>query len=414
VDESYYNLIENNIFAYGGHHTLGIYSKYNVIRYNYFHNETNPANWNFEGYRASITEGEPGGRCLYEGNKYGFPDASGMALRTPKNIFRFNTFYRNGHGGIQVVSSQAGADHADSNRIYHNSFYHNGHLATDPGFQGGMYFANWSGVSPVGNIVKNNIFYDNKNGSISYEGQVDSQVIENNWDQNDVDPGFVDTSGFDPNDPSLPDLHLVSNSPCIDSGIYLTNVISPGGSGTTFQVADAGYFMDGWSIPGVQGDEIQLYGSTQRAHIISVNYSTNTITVDGNITWVQNQGISLAYEDVAPDLGAYEYVEQPVVENEKTSAAARFLLYPGYPNPGEGGIRIKYALPKQGGVKLSIYNLVGREIRVLVDRTQEPGDYTISWDGTDNHGKEQPAGIYFIQFKSGKYKENKKVVLVKH
>jgi len=88
-----------------------------------------------------------------------------MALRSAHNIFRFNTFYQNGSGGIQVVSSAAGVDHADYNRIYHNSFYHNGQQATDPGFQGGMYFANWSGQSPVGNVVKNNIFYDNKNGN---------------------------------------------------------------------------------------------------------------------------------------------------------------------------------------------------------------------------------------------------------
>ncbi|MBN1979789.1 MAG: hypothetical protein JW918_20535, partial [Anaerolineae bacterium] len=71
-DQSYYNLVEDNVFAYGGHHTLGVYSKYNVIRNNYFHNETNSANWGYEGYRASITEGPYAGHCLYEGNRYGF------------------------------------------------------------------------------------------------------------------------------------------------------------------------------------------------------------------------------------------------------------------------------------------------------------------------------------------------------
>ncbi|MCK4526905.1 T9SS type A sorting domain-containing protein, partial [candidate division WOR-3 bacterium] len=75
---------------------------------------------------------------------------------------------------------------------------------------------------------------------------------------------------------------------------------------------------------GVQGDEIQLYGSTQRARIISVNYSTKTITVDGNITWAQNQGINLAYEEAAPDIGAYEYQEGVIVEE--------YPVYV-YPNP---------------------------------------------------------------------------------
>ncbi|NTU63212.1 MAG: hypothetical protein HGB05_07370, partial [Chloroflexi bacterium] len=291
IDESSYNLIEDNTFAYGGHHTLGVYSKYNVIRNNYFHNETNPTQWSYEGYRASITEGPHGGYSLYEGNRYGFSDASGIALRTAHNILRFNTFYHNGSGGIQVVSSAAGLDHADYNQIYHNTFYHNGHLATDPGFQGGMYFANWSNQSPVGNVVKNNIFYDNKNGSVSYEGQINPQVIENNWDQNSLTPGFVDLSGTDPGNRELPDLHLKPYSPAIDAGTRLTTITSASGSGTSFKVADAGYFTDGWDI--IAGDLIQL-ANGQRARIADVNYSTNAITVATGLAWTQNMGVSLA------------------------------------------------------------------------------------------------------------------------
>jgi hypothetical protein len=309
VDESYYNLIEDNIFAYGGHHTLGVYSKYNVIRNNYFHNETNPANWDFEGYRASITEGPAGGHNLYEGNRFGFSGASGLALRTPYNLLRFNLFYHTGSGGLQVVSSQAGQDHADNNRIYRNSFYHTGHQETDPGFQGGIYFANWSGQSPVGNVVKGNIFYDNKNGAVTYEGQVDPQVIENNWDQNSVDPVFVNPAGSDPDNPNLPDLHLQADSPCIDAGEFPTTITSVAGSGTEFQVEDARYFIDGWGIPHVQGDEIQL-SDGQPARITNVNYATNLITVDKVLMWTQNQGISLAYVGGAPDLGAYEFEPQ--------------------------------------------------------------------------------------------------------
>ncbi len=309
VDESYYNLIEDNVFAYGGHHTLGVYSKYNVIRNNYFHNETNPAQWAFEGYRDSITEGPVGGYNLYEGNRFGISGASGLALRTPYNLLRFNLFYYADSGGLQVVSSVAGQDHADYNRIYRNTFYHNGHQETYPGFQGGIYFANWSGQSPVGNIVKGNLFYDNKNGAVTYEGQVNPQVIADNWDQNSVDPQFVNLSAGDPLDPSWPDLRLRADSPCIDAGAHPTQITSASGSGTQFQVGDARYFIDGWGIPHVQGDEIQL-ADGQRARITHINYDTNVITVDRVLTWTQNQGISLAYEGSAPDLGAYEFIPE--------------------------------------------------------------------------------------------------------
>jgi hypothetical protein len=64
--------------------------------------------------------------------------------------------------------------------------------------------------------------------------------------------------------------------------------------------------MDGWGIPHVQGDEIQL-ADGQRARITNVNYETNLITVDRILKWSLNQGISLAYQGSAPDLGAYEF-----------------------------------------------------------------------------------------------------------
>lgn len=308
VDESNNNLIESNTFAYGGHHTLGVYSKYNVIRNNFFHNETNSGNWDYEGYRATLTEGPEAGFCLWEGNRFGYAGASGLALRSQHNIVRFNTFHHNGSGAIQVVSNLAGVDHADYNLIYSNSFYHNGYLATDPGFQGGMYFANWSGASPIGNVVKNNIFYDNRNGSVTYEGQVDPQVVVNNWDANDIDPGFVDLSGTDPEDPDHPDLHLRAGSAARDQGAWPTLITSPSGSGASFTVEDASYFMDGWGI--VAGDQVQLQGQGQRVRITAVDYSTNTITLADAVTWTQGQGVSLDYSDAAPDLGAYEIIEE--------------------------------------------------------------------------------------------------------
>ena len=305
-DHSSFNLIEGNTFAYGGHHTLGVYAPYNVIRRNYFHNETNPENWPHEGYRASITEGPNAGRCLYEGNRYGHAGASGMALRSPRNVFRFNVFYHNGSGGIQVVSNAAN-DYADQNRIYHNTFYHNGHLATYQGFQGGMYFANWSNRSPIGNVVKNNLFFDNKNGAVSYSGSIQPQVIESNWDQNNQNPGLRDLTDGGPQNSTLPDLRLTAGSEAIDQASFLATIVSPTATGTTIQVSDASYFMDGWGIPGVSGDLLRLQQSGQRARIVNIDYQTNTLTLDTSLSWTQGQGISLDYEGAAPDFGAHEY-----------------------------------------------------------------------------------------------------------
>jgi len=309
-DDSFYNLIEDNLFAYGGHHTLGVYAFYNVIRNNYIHNES----WDWEGYRGAITEGPAAGRCLYEGNRFAYAfAASGFALRSWKNIVRFNAFYHNGEGGLQVVKLADSAQ-ADYNHIYNNVFYNNGQQSDYMGFAGGIYFADWGEGDPTGNVVKNNIPLSNRNGLISTDAVDDPQVVENNWNDNSLDPGFVNLAGDDPTDPSLPDFHLAAGSPAIDAGTWLTTITSPDGTADSFTVADADYFMDGWGI--IEGDAIQLDGQTETANITSVDYDTLTITVDRPLTFVTGQGVALVYNGAAPDLGMYEFSDVPPADDD--------------------------------------------------------------------------------------------------
>ncbi len=219
-----------------------------------------------------------------------------------------------------MVSNAVGKDHADYNHIYHNTFYHNGHLATYAGFQGGMYFANWRNISPVGNVVKNNIFYDSKGDSVTYDGSVNPQIIETNWEDNAVDPGLIDLSGSDPDVADRPDLHLESESPAKDQGAWLTTITSPSGQGSSFEVVDANYFMDGWGI--ITGDRIQLEGQVVVAMIQSVDTLTQRITVDRSLSFTTGQGVALAYAGAAPELGAYEIPDEAPPGGDAGSPAA--------------------------------------------------------------------------------------------
>jgi 2-polyprenyl-3-methyl-5-hydroxy-6-metoxy-1,4-benzoquinol methylase len=378
ADESYYNCIEHNTFAYGGHHTLGVYSRYNVIRNNYFHNETNAAQWAFAGYRDAITEGPVGGYCLYEYNRYAFADsASALALRTHHNILRFNMFYHNGLGGIQAVRSDT-ADCADSNHIYHNVFYRNGYGADYSGFSGGVYFCDWGNGDPTGNALKNNIFHDNKGGAITTDAVATPQIVERNWEAGD--PLFVDDeSPLDTLAPTLPDFHLQATSRCIDSGTFLTVIVTPAGNGQRFQLEDAAYFTSGWDIPGVAGDEIQLWGTAQKARITDVDYQTNTVSVDKSLTWTQNQGVCLAYQGAAPDLGAYEYSENSVIFGPGTAA------------PGK-----RYC-------SFALYNLQGRKIGYVNDAALRTGSAVRRYRN----------GVYFAVVGQGGAHRAKKIALVR-
>lgn len=129
-----------------------------------------------------------------------------------------------------------------------------------------------------------------------------AQTLANNWEQTG-DPLFVNTTVGSPGSTTQPDLHLQAGSPAINAGGFLTTTVNAS-SGTVMVVVDASYFTDGFGI--IEGDLIQLQGQTARARIVNVDYTLNTITLDTTLTWEAGLGLTLTYEGVAPDIGAYE------------------------------------------------------------------------------------------------------------
>jgi flagellar hook assembly protein FlgD len=64
-------------------------------------------------------------------------------------------------------------------------------------------------------------------------------------------------------------------------------------------------------------------------------------------------------------------------------------------------------------VSLKIYNLLGQEVRTLVDEIQDPGYYTVTWDGRDGSGNEVASGLYFYRLEVGDFTAVKRMVLMK-
>jgi hypothetical protein len=378
------NLFENNVLYHGGHHILGVYGMKNVIRNNYFHNEPwamgtaasdrgailyGDRNLSFSGYV------ENSGRNLFEGNRVAYssdpPDnvgASGLALNTGYNIVRHNYFYHNDRAGLSLSVTSSYLSNIVNNRVYHNTFFHNGINTQDPvdHMNSGIGFGIYSGPLVIrDNTFKNNILYRHSIPIGEYninttdrKGLIAAQVFANNWDGDTRgDPKFIN-AGInlgDPMDQTLPDLRIQAESPCRDSGGALTTITSADASGRTFVVADAGYFMDGWEIAGVMGDEIQLYQTTQRARIAAINYTNNTISVDKDLTWTKGQGVCMAYAGLAPDIGANEIGLLAIKDRPKIS---RDRFTPGSA-PLEQGNRIVFPATAEW----QAYDIRGRRVR---------------------------------------------------
>ena len=83
------------------------------------------------------------------------------------------------------------------------------------------------------------------------------------------------------------------------------------------------------------------------------------------------------------------------------------------PSPFRGGTTISYDLPKSGNVRLSVCDVLGRTVRVLVNQTKSPGRYSAGWDGSGENGMLLPAGIYFSRLEAGAERLTRKLVIAR-
>jgi dextranase len=122
------------------------------------------------------------------------------------------------------------------------------------------------------------------------------------------------------------------------------------------------------------------------------------------------------------DMIVVEYDSPVFVKQEDNSLPESFILYQNYPNPFNPSTKIKFSIPTspqfppyQGGeakqgwfVQLKVYDVLGNEVAVLINKEMQTGTYEVEFDATN-----LPSGIYFYQFRAGNFVKTKKMVLLK-
>jgi len=92
----------------------------------------------------------------------------------------------------------------------------------------------------------------------------------------------------------------------------------------------------------------------------------------------------------------------------------KFALYPAYPNPFNPNTSISYELPTDGMVYLAIYDVMGRKVNTLVSsKIQRAGYHHVTWNATNDLGQSVAAGMYIYTIQSGKFRQTKKMILLK-
>ena len=90
-----------------------------------------------------------------------------------------------------------------------------------------------------------------------------------------------------------------------------------------------------------------------------------------------------------------------------------YKLINNYPNPFNPVTTLRYDLPENVHVNITIYDMLGRQIKNLINQTQDAGYRSVRWNATDDYGKPVSAGIYLYQIQAGEFVQTKKMVLLK-
>ncbi len=119
------------------------------------------------------------------------------------------------------------------------------------------------------------------------------------------------------------------------------------------------------------------------------------------------------YLDKIEQLSASVPTRIQIAKNQKPNVE-KFVLHNNYPNPFNPATTISYDLPvgSSHSVKLKIFDVTGREIKLLVNKVQVGGRYQVSWDARNNLGNRVSSGVYFYQLQIENSSLTKKMILM--
>ena len=193
----------------------------------------------------------------------------------------------------------------------------------------------------------------------------------------------------------------------------------------TVDILESGYIYGDFSpttLPGIDNgtktDAITGDGAGIQIGVTKFTDFTENFNQTAHVSQIDNLPIgALMWDDATNDAydpaAAYQAVldryNSVVVGVEQISALpAEFSLAQNYPNPFNPSTIIEYSITNANEVQLAVYDIIGREIAVLVNENQSPGTYKVDFDAA-----QLSSGVYFYKLKAGNNVVTKKMILMK-
>jgi phosphatidylserine/phosphatidylglycerophosphate/cardiolipin synthase-like enzyme len=150
---------------------------------------------------------------------------------------------------------------------------------------------------------------------------------------------------------------------------------------------------------------VTITGSHNWSNAAENSNNENTLIIyDPNLANQYLQEFAARYYQ----FGGIDSILVTAVEDKPVQIPVSYKLLQNYPNPFNPSTTIEYFIPKQSRVELRIFDVLGREVAVLVDEIQEPGKYRAVYDG-----RKFSSGVYFYRVKAGSFSDVKKMILLR-
>ncbi|RMI17384.1 MAG: T9SS C-terminal target domain-containing protein [Calditrichaeota bacterium] len=167
----------------------------------------------------------------------------------------------------------------------------------------------------------------------------------------------------------------------------------------------------------------QLMVNPEEGRVRAGAYHIEPLREGGTFLWMNFRIIGEERAKGQLQLARYALNGLPVAQGEMQFVVGvppvpeRFTLHQNQPNPFNPGTVIRFQIPalsrKQVPVRLSIYNISGQLVRVLLNDSRGPGVYAVRWDGRDDAGNPVASGIYIYALSAGDFFATRKMMLLK-
>jgi len=227
-----------------------------------------------------------------------------------------------------------------------------------------------------------------------------------------VSATVIDPPMFTYRDNEWPYLDAVASKSLNGDTLYLIVINKASGLDTdTISDIEATIKIDGF-IPRQEAKIWTLTGDS----ITSFNAPGHEFDVCIAESTISQVSDSFAYIFPAHSVTAMELIEKGTsIEDQKDiSKPSTAYLFQNYPNPFNSKTIISYQLPAKADVSLKIFNILGREVRTLVNKKQSKGSHSVVWDGKNELGEYVGSGIYFYRLEAGNdFSQTKKLLILR-